>query len=119
MLSIAGFRCSLFRAGRDLIHGLGHDSYDMLLIDSELPDVSAIDIIRAVRSVRARDVPIVMLSSQNNDDDLVEALHAGADDYVVGPLPPGCCWRASPHCAGACRTHAFAAPCTSVPSPTN
>lgn len=86
MLSIAGFRCSLFQAGRDLIHGLGHDSYDMLLIDSELPDVSAIDIIRSVRSVRARDVPIVMLSSQNNDDDLVEALDAGADDYVVGPL---------------------------------
>jgi len=86
LLSIAGFKCSAFQAGRDLIHGLGHDNYDMLLIDRELPDISAIDVIRAVRAVRNRDVPIVMFSGESSDDDMVEALDAGADDYVVRPL---------------------------------
>lgn len=86
LLSIAGFQCNRFQAGRDLIHGLGHDNYDMLIIDRELPDISAIDVIRAVRAVRNRDVPIVMFSGESNDDDMVEALDAGADDYVVRPL---------------------------------
>lgn len=86
LLSIAGFQCNAFQAGRDLIHGLGHDSYDMLLIDRDLPDISAIDVIRAVRAVRHRDVPIVMFSGESNDDDMVEALDAGADDYIVRPL---------------------------------
>ncbi|MWL89900.1 MULTISPECIES: response regulator transcription factor [unclassified Cupriavidus] len=86
LLSIAGFQCSYFQAGRDLIHGLGHDNYDMLLIDRELPDISAIDVIRAVRAVRNRDVPIVLIAGQGSDDDVVEALDAGADDYVVRPL---------------------------------
>ncbi|SDP51542.1 DNA-binding response regulator, OmpR family, contains REC and winged-helix (wHTH) domain [Ralstonia sp. 25mfcol4.1] len=86
LLSIAGFQCNVFQAGRDLIHGLGHDSYDMLLIDRDLPDISAIDVIRAVRAVRNRDVPIVMFSGDSDDDDMVEALDAGADDYIVRPL---------------------------------
>ncbi|GJG97851.1 response regulator transcription factor [Cupriavidus pauculus] len=86
LLAIAGFQCSLFQAGRDLIHGLGHDSYDMLLIDRDLSDISAIDVVRAVRAVRNRDVPIVMFSNESDDDDMVEALDAGADDYIVRPL---------------------------------
>ncbi|CAG9167344.1 response regulator transcription factor [Cupriavidus pampae] len=86
LLSVAGFRCCVFHAGRDLIHGISHDTYDMLLIDRELPDIPAIDVIRAVRAARARDVPIVMLSEVSNDDALVEALDAGADDYLVQPM---------------------------------
>lgn len=86
LLSMAGFHCSVFAAGRDLIHGISHDTYDMLLIDRELPDIPAIDVIRAVRAARARDVPIMMLSQQSDDDALVEALDAGADDYLVQPL---------------------------------
>lgn len=86
LLSMAGFRCSVFQTGRDLIHGISHDTYEMLLIDRELPDIPAIDVIRAVRAARARDVPIMMLSEVSSDDALVEALDAGADDYLVQPL---------------------------------
>jgi len=86
LLSVAGYQCNIFRSGRDLIHGLSHDSHDMLLIDRELPDISAIDVIRTVRAVRNRDMPIVVFANASNDDDMVEALDAGADDYVVRPL---------------------------------
>ena len=86
LLAVAGYQCNVFHAGRDLIQGLGHDSYEMLLIDRELADISAIDVIRTVRAVRNRDVPIVIFASENNDDDLVEALDAGADDYVLRHL---------------------------------
>jgi DNA-binding response OmpR family regulator len=86
LLSVAGYQCKVFHAGRELVQGLGHDNYEMLLIDRDLADISAIDVIRAVRAVRNRDVPIVIFASEGNDDDLVEALDAGADDYVLRPL---------------------------------
>ncbi|MNT39613.1 Transcriptional regulatory protein QseB [compost metagenome] len=42
--------------------------------------------IRAVRSARSRDVPIMMLGSDSCEDRLVDALDAGADDYMCRPL---------------------------------
>ncbi len=86
LLSMAGFRCSLFCDSHELMHGLGHAPYDVLLIDRELPDVYALDVVRAVRAVRDRDMPIMLIASDFSDDAIVEALDAGADDYIVRPL---------------------------------
>lgn len=86
LLSLAGFKCRLFLAGRDLLNGLGHENFDMLLIDQDLADVCALDVIRAVRAVRNRDVPIVLLAQDGDDDAIVEAFDAGADDYLLRPI---------------------------------
>ncbi|WP_349605967.1 response regulator [Cupriavidus sp. DF5525] len=60
LLARAAFRCNVFEAGRDLIHSVTQAPYDMLLIDDELPDIPAIDVVRAVRGALSRDVPIMM-----------------------------------------------------------
>ncbi|MGH8784712.1 MAG: response regulator transcription factor [Cupriavidus necator] len=86
LLARSGYRCNVFETGRDLIHGVSQVPFDMLLIDDELPDLPAIDVIRAVRCARSRDVPIIMLAADNSEDGLVDALDAGADDYVCRPL---------------------------------
>lgn len=86
MLDQTGYRCNVFESGRELIHGISQAPYDMLLIDDELPDLPAIDVVRAVRSARSRDVPIIMLAADNSEDNLVDALDAGADDYMWRPL---------------------------------
>ncbi|UIF90505.1 response regulator transcription factor [Cupriavidus sp. UYPR2.512] len=86
LLARSGYRCNVFETGRDLIHGVSQVPFDLLLIDDELPDLPAIDVIRAVRCARSRDVPIIMLASDSSEDGLVDALDAGADDYVCRPL---------------------------------
>lgn len=88
LLARAGFRYNIFEAGRDLIHSVTQVPYDMLLIGDELPDIPAIDVVRAVRGARSRDVPIMMLATDASEDRLVDALDAGADDYVCRPLSP-------------------------------
>ncbi len=86
LLARSGYRCNVFETGRDLIHGVSQAPFDLLLIDDELPDLPAVDVIRAVRCAGSRDVPIIMLAADSSEDGLLDALEAGADDYVCRPL---------------------------------
>ena len=57
---------------------------DLMLLDLGLPDMEGMDIIRAVRSWSR--LPIVVISARNHERDKVEALDAGADDYITKPF---------------------------------
>jgi DNA-binding response OmpR family regulator len=57
---------------------------DLVLVDLMLPGMDGFDCIRALR--RHGDVPIVVVSARDDTHDVVAALEAGADDYVVKPV---------------------------------
>ncbi len=57
---------------------------DLLLLDLGLPDMDGMEIVRAVRSWS--NLPIVVISARNHERDKVEALDAGADDYITKPF---------------------------------
>lgn len=57
---------------------------DVVLLDLGLPDLSGVDVITALRAWSR--VPIVVLSARQHGEDKVEALDAGADDYVTKPF---------------------------------
>ena len=62
---------------------------DVILLDWMLPDLSGPDIARRLRSdTRTREVPIIMLTARAGDDDKVQGLASGADDYVTKPFSP-------------------------------
>ena len=60
-----------------------HDP-DVVLLDLGLPDMSGLDVIAAIRGWSR--IPIVVLSARQHGEDKVEALDAGADDYVTKPF---------------------------------
>ena len=60
-------------------------SYDLLLLDLVLPGRGGLDILRAVRSCRPSQ-PVIILTARGEENDRVEGLKAGADDYVVKPF---------------------------------
>ena len=60
------------------------DPADVVLVDLTLPGMDGYDLIRALR--RTSDVPIVVVSARDDTHDIVAALEAGADDYVVKPV---------------------------------
>ena len=59
---------------------------DVLFLDLGLPDMDGIDVIRQVRSWSI--MPIIVISARSDDTDKIEALDAGADDYLTKPVEP-------------------------------
>ena len=57
---------------------------DVLFLDLGLPDMDGIDVIRRIRSWS--NMPIIVISARSDDADKIEALDAGADDYLTKPF---------------------------------
>jgi DNA-binding response OmpR family regulator len=70
--------------GRD--RALTH-SYDAILLDLELPDRSGLEVLRTLRR-EGRDVPVLIMTGRDDDEDIVKGLDAGADDYLLKPVSP-------------------------------
>lgn len=60
---------------------------DLLLLDWMLPKISGIDILKKIRSDEATyDLPVIMLTAKNMEDDKIQGLNVGADDYITKPF---------------------------------
>ncbi len=66
-----------------LLEASGHNP-DVLLLDLGLPDLDGIEVIRRIRTWS--NMPIIIISARNEDSDKIEALDAGADDYLTKPF---------------------------------
>lgn len=63
--------------------GEGLSDYDVLLLDFNLPDVSALELLKIIHDERRLDVPVVLVTSQGNEEVAVQALRLGATGYIV------------------------------------
>jgi len=62
---------------------------DLILLDWMLPDASGLSLARKLRSdERTRAVPVIMLTAKGSEQDKVDGLEAGADDYITKPFSP-------------------------------
>ncbi len=60
---------------------------DLILMDNALPNMNGVDAVRLLREHWSHDsLPILMVSAMIDSDDVVEALEAGANDYVIKPI---------------------------------
>ena len=83
-LETRGYRYHLAQNGAEaLIEATTHQP-DVMLLDLGLPDMDGVEIIRKVRSWSG--MPIIVISARSEDTDKVEALDAGADDYLTKPF---------------------------------
>jgi len=64
------------------------DDYDLVVIDIGLPTLDGLEVCRRIREAHPR-VPILILTAQSDELDVVEGLDAGADDYVPKPFRLG------------------------------
>jgi two-component system KDP operon response regulator KdpE len=63
------------------------DRPDLVVLDLGLPDLDGGELLRMLRAVSA--VPVIVATARDDDDSVVRALDAGADDYVVKPFSAG------------------------------
>lgn len=65
---------------------IGRETYDLFILDWNLPDGSGLDVVRWLRDTLHSDRPILVATARDDENDLVAALNAGADDYLTKPL---------------------------------
>lgn len=86
-LTATGYEVSDARSGEEAVEKLGDEKFDLILLDVNLPGMSGLEACRVIRrETLVPDVAIIMLTVRNAEKDKVEALDAGADDYVVKPF---------------------------------
>ena len=79
-----GFTVLEAGTGQDALTLLKQKHPDAVLLDLGLPDLSGVDVLRVMREWSK--VPVIMLSVQDAEQDIVRALDAGADDYLTKPF---------------------------------
>ena len=73
--------CYTLTEGRNV---LDWERFDLLILDINLPDGSGLDLLNEVRKIRA--VPIILLTANDMEMDIVTGLESGADDYITKPF---------------------------------
>jgi DNA-binding response OmpR family regulator len=85
-MSAAGHVCHTFSEGRALVQQLHRQTFDLLILDWLVPDLSGEEVLRWVRSTLSERVPVIFMTSRGRESDIVSMLNTGADDYVVKPV---------------------------------
>lgn len=63
---------------------------DLLILDGMMPELDGFAVLRALKSHdRLKQIPVVMLTAKNRENDIVGALEEGAVDYLTKPFSPG------------------------------
>jgi len=63
------------------------DAPNMAILDWMMPDIDGIEICRRLKALEgSRPTYVIMLTSRNNEEDIVKGLDAGADDYIIKPF---------------------------------
>ena len=87
LLEDEGYRPLKALGGREGIELLQANSVDLAIIDVHMPDVSGIDVARAIRQ-QGREVPIILISSDDHPDVLSACESAGVKVFLPKPLDP-------------------------------
>lgn len=82
----AGFQIELAHDGLTALERWRTESPDVVILDLNLPKMDGLAVCQHIRSQAS--IPILMLSVQGEDDDVVRGLELGADDYITKPFSP-------------------------------
>lgn len=81
--------CDWFATGQSFLSAVNHKSYDLLILDWQVPDIDGIEVLKSVRKDLDWPIPVLFVTQRDSEQDIVQALDAGADDYLPKPLRPG------------------------------
>jgi len=86
LLQNAQHTAEIFTSGKALLKALQRQTFDMLVLDWNVPDLSGIRVLQHVREELNSAIPVLFLTSRQFEQEIVYALTCGADDYCAKPL---------------------------------
>ncbi len=84
-LSAQGYAVDWVNNGGQVFGAVSAQSYDLLVLDLNLPDMSGLDVLKRLRQ-QGQQEPALILTARDGVEDRVAGLDAGADDYVTKPF---------------------------------
>ena len=88
-LSKAGYVVHKANNGRHAFEMMEDNTPDLVILDWMMPEMSGIDLCKAMRQSEAlKDIPVIMLSARGEEGDKTFGLDTGADDYITKPFFP-------------------------------
>ncbi|MEY1660799.1 response regulator transcription factor [Isoalcanivorax beigongshangi] len=84
-LTEAGHTCNHCASGREFMVLMRRETFDLLLLDWEVPDFSGLSVLEELRQ-SGNAVPVLFATQRDDEASVVGALSAGADDYMVKPV---------------------------------
>ncbi len=85
-LEHSGYRVFSAYSGFEALRLFEKDCPDLVILDLMLPDISGTDILKHIR--KQSGVPVIMLTARVEEEDILNGLNTGADDYVTKPFSP-------------------------------
>lgn len=85
-LQDAGYTVDHKPNSREFLQQMKENSYDLAVLDWEVPGMSGVDVLEHLRNALEWDGMVLFTTQRDSESDVARALHAGADDYLVKPL---------------------------------
>lgn len=88
-LEMSGYEVEKARDGEEGLALAKSKKFDLIILDLMLPGMDGIKVCSQLRkNPSTADVPVIMLTARSEDDDIVNGLETGADDYITKPFSP-------------------------------
>jgi len=81
-----GFEVVTAYNGKEALEQVRTQLPDLILLDIMMPDINGFEVLKKIREVN--NVPVIMLTAKGEEDDRIQGLELGADDYITKPFSP-------------------------------
>ncbi|HVI31078.1 hybrid sensor histidine kinase/response regulator [Phenylobacterium sp.] len=82
-----GFEIAEADSGRGALEMIARETFDVVLLDVMMPDMNGLEVLRRIREKHTDvQLPVIMVTGKTESQDIVEALTAGANDYITKPV---------------------------------
>ena len=82
----SGDELQFYSTGKQFRESMKIEDFDLLILDWHLPDTTGIDELDWLRNEKASNIPVIFITSRDDEASVVEALDHGADDFMVKPV---------------------------------
>ena len=84
-----GHGCHTFTSGKALLRAMRTETFDLLLVDWQMPEMSGPDLVMWIRDKVSTTLPVMFVTLRDEECDIVRGLDCGADDYMCKPVRVG------------------------------
>lgn len=78
--------CTAFSRSSELLRRLKRETFDLIILDWQIPEISGLQMLLWIKEHLQPAPPVIMLTSRTAERDVVQALNAGADEYISKPF---------------------------------